>query len=187
MVPLGDDHLEADEGEDDRQPRLQVVELVAQVGEQEVERSQTEDGEGVRAEEDELLAAHREDGRDRVDGEDHVARLDHDEHGEQRRGQPLAGLLDEHRLAVVLAGGRHDPAHDLEHRVVLGVDLLVVVPQQADRREDQEAAEHEEHPLELLEQRGAGEDEDEPEHQRPEHAPEQHPELVRPAAPRSSS
>ena len=180
VVPLGDDHLDADEGEDDRQARLQVVELVAQVGEQEVERSQAEDGEGVRAEDDELLAAHGEDGRDRVDREDDVGRLDQDEHGEERRRQALAVLLGEQLLAVVLARRRHDPAHGLEHRVVLGMDLLVVVPQQADRREDQEAAEHEEHPLEPLDQRDAGEDEDDAEHERPEDAPEEHPELVLP-------
>ena len=57
-----------------------------------------------------VLAAHGEDRRDRVDGEDDVARLDHDEHREQRRGQPLAVDPREQRLAVVLARGRHDLA-----------------------------------------------------------------------------
>ena len=47
-----------------------------------------------------------------------------------------------------------------------------------ERRDQQEGAEHEQHPLEALEQRDPGEDEDEAQHQRPEDAPEQHPELV---------
>ena len=45
------------------EPFLQEREPAVHVGEQEVQGAQAEDGEGVRAEHDELLAAHREDGR----------------------------------------------------------------------------------------------------------------------------
>ena len=88
-----DDHLHADEGEDDRQALLQVLEAVVHVGEQEVQRPQAEDGEGVRREHDELLVADGQHGRHRVDGEHHVGGLDEHEHGEQRRGQALAVRL----------------------------------------------------------------------------------------------
>ena len=39
-----------------------------------------------------VLAAHGEDRRHRVDGEHDVGRLDQHEHGEQRRGHPLGVL-----------------------------------------------------------------------------------------------
>ena len=87
---LLDDHLHADEGEDDGEAGLQVAESAVQVGEQEVQGTQTEDGEGVRREDDERLVADGEHGRHAVDGEDHVGELDEHEHGEQRRRQPLA-------------------------------------------------------------------------------------------------
>ena len=50
---LRDDHLHADEGEDHGEAGLQVAEPAMQVGEQEVEGAQAEDGEGVRREDDE--------------------------------------------------------------------------------------------------------------------------------------
>jgi len=92
--------------------------------------------------------------------------------------QSLAVLPDEHGLAVVLAGGRHDLPHELQHRVVLRVDLLLVVPEEADGGEDQEAAEHEQHPLEAVEQPDPEEDEREAQDHGPEHAPEEDAELV---------
>ena len=47
-------------------------------------------------------------------------------------------------------------------------------------RVEQERAEDVEDPVEALDQRDAGEDEDRPQHERAEDAPEQHPELVLP-------
>ena len=101
-------HLDADEAEDDAEADVQVAELALHAAEQEVQRPQAEDGEGVGGEHDERLAADGEDGRHRVDGEDHVGRLDQHQHGEQRRGDPLGVLAGEQLLAVVLVGGRHD-------------------------------------------------------------------------------
>ena len=109
VVPLGDDHLHADEGEDDGEALLQVAEAGVQVGEQEVQRAQAEDGERVRREHDELLVADGEHGRHGVDGEDHVGRLDEHEHREQRRRQPPAVRLREQLRPVELGGGRDDP------------------------------------------------------------------------------
>ena len=64
--------------EDDGEAELQVAEPVVQAGEQEVQRPQAEDGEGVRGEHDELLAADGQDGGHRVDGEHDVGGLDQD-------------------------------------------------------------------------------------------------------------
>jgi hypothetical protein len=68
----------------------------------------------------------------------------------------------------------------VQHRVVLRVHLLVVaaVAQHAGGGDQQEGPEHEQHPLEALEQGDAGEDEHEAQHEGAEDAPEQHPELV---------
>ena len=106
--------------------------------------------------------------------------LDDDQHGQQRRGQQLAAVPHEQVLAVVLGGRRYDAPHQAEDRVLLGVDLLLALAHEAERRDQQERPEHEEQPLELLEQRHAGEDEDEPQHERAEDAPEQRPELELP-------
>ena len=66
------------------------------------------------------------------------------------------------------------------HRdVVVVVDLLVlVVAGDLHRGVEQERAEDVQHPLEVLDQRDAGEDEDGAQHEGAEDAPEEHPELV---------
>ena len=65
------------------------------------------------------------------------------------------------------------------HELALGrVELLVPRHEHAHGGEDQEAAEHVEHPLERLDQGDAGEDEDRPQHEGAEDAPEQDPVLV---------
>ena len=71
-----------------------------------------------------------------------------------------------------------DPVHQLEDGVVVGVDLLVAGPEQLDRGVEQERAEDVDDPAEPLEDGDAAEDEDGPQHQRAEDAPEQDPELV---------
>ncbi|HYO40340.1 MAG TPA: hypothetical protein VER39_11865 [Nocardioidaceae bacterium] len=81
-----------------------------EVGEQEVHRPQPQDGEGVGSEDEERLVGDGEDGRDRVDGEDHVGDLHEHEHGQQRRGQQDTVAADEEPLPVVGVGHRHVPA-----------------------------------------------------------------------------
>ena len=91
----------------------------------------------------------------------------------------LALITGEQLLAVVLVGGRHQPAHEAHGDVVVVVDVLgLVVAGDLHGRVQQERAEDVEHPLEVLDQRHAGEDEDGAQDERPEDAPEQHPELV---------
>lgn len=52
------------------------------------------------------------------------------------------------------------------------MDLDVALARHLDAGEDEEGAEHVDHPVELLEERGAGGDEDRPEHEGAEDAPE---------------
>ena len=81
-------------------------------------------------------------------------------------------------LAGVLRGRRDHATDQLEHRVVLGMDLLIVLDQQPHRRDDQEAPEDEYEPAEALEQGNSSEYEHRSEHQRSEDPPEQDPVLV---------
>jgi hypothetical protein len=173
-----DDHLDADEREDDRETLLQVAEPSVHVGEQEVQGPQAEDRERIGREHDELLVAHRQHGRHRVDGEQHVSDLDEQQHGEERRRQPPAVHTGEQPLAVELVGERYHLVHQLQELALRRVDVIVVGEHQLGSGEQQERAEDVEHPVELLDQRHAGEDEDRTHDQCTEDAPEQHPVLI---------
>ena len=74
---------------------------------------------------------------------------------------------------------RHQPSHRPHGDVLVVVDDLgLVVVGDLPGGVEQEGAEDVEDPVELLDQRGAGDDEPGPQHERTEDAPEQHPELV---------
>ena len=77
---------------------------------------------------------HGEDGRDRVDREDDVGVLDHDEDEEERRGEQAAVDAGQESLAVVSRRDRQHAAHQPQDRIALGVDLLLALEQQAGRR-----------------------------------------------------
>ncbi len=61
---------------------------------------EAQDRERVRGEHDELLVAHRQHRRHRVDREQHVGDLDQQQDREQRSGQPLAVDAREQLLTV---------------------------------------------------------------------------------------
>ena len=67
---------------------------------------------------------------------------------------------------------------DRQEPAVRRIDSVVAGEQQLARRVQQEGPEDEQHPFEPGDQRDAGEDEPGAQHQRTEHAPEQHPALV---------
>src|SRR5262249_23751971 len=72
LVDADQEHLDADEREDERQSGFQVVELPHDAGERKVERPQTEDGKDIRCVDDKRVSRDGEDGRDRVDSKDDV-------------------------------------------------------------------------------------------------------------------
>ena len=77
--------LTPDEDQDQRHGGLQVDELVHRARQHEEERAKPQDGEDVRAVDEERIAGDREDGRDAVDREDQVGPLHHQQHQEERR------------------------------------------------------------------------------------------------------
>ena len=88
----------------------EVVEAFLGVGQQEVHRPQSEDRERVRGEHEVRLVRDRQDRRHRVDGEDDVGDLDHEQRSEQRRCGALGVDPGEELLPVELLGHRHDLA-----------------------------------------------------------------------------
>ena len=68
----------------DGQRVLQVLEAVDGGGQREVQRAQAEDGEDVRGVDDEGILRDGEDGGNRIDREDQVDELHHDQRHEQR-------------------------------------------------------------------------------------------------------
>ena len=197
-----------DEAQDHRQALVEVDEGVGGGGDEEVQGPQAEDGQGVRGEHDELLAADGEDRRHRVHREQHVGRLHEDQHDEQRRrhepqhprslprlAAPVAvpwpwrrcaGLAHDEVGAAVAVGDRDEAPEQPEHDVALGVHLGLTLAAHPHRRDHQEGAEEQLDPAEALEQRHAGEDEARPQRERAEHAPEQHAVLVAGGGRRSS-
>ena len=102
----------------------------------------------------------RERGRDRVDREGDVGEHDRREAEEQRRGVALAVLLDEPVSAV---GSRAvtgiELAHEPDHQVLVGVDVVADPAEDPVGEHQQRRAEDVDHEVELLDQRDAGEDE----------------------------
>ena len=165
--------------EDHRQPLGEVDEAVHHPDEHEVQRAQAEHRERVRGEDDERLLRDGEDRRDGVDREDQVGRRDDDEHGEQRRGDPAPVLLVEQLVAVVAGGHRHALAQEPQRGVVLGLDVRVVVAGELVGGVEQQRAEGVEGDVEVRQQRGARDDEDQAQDERQRDAPGQHPRLHR--------
>ena len=124
------------------------------------------------------VARDAEDRRDRVDGEDHVGRLDDHQHQQQRRRPQPAVLADEEALAAILAGERHEALEGPHDRVRLGVDLRLSAAEDLEAGVEQEGAEDEDQPCEAGDQRRAHADEQAAGDQGAEDAPEQHPVLV---------
>ena len=78
----GQQHLDTNKDEDDAQAVFQVLKVLSNGSQSEIQGTQAKDGEDVRRQDDEWIAAHREDGRDGVDGKGYVSRLD-DQQGDE--------------------------------------------------------------------------------------------------------
>jgi hypothetical protein len=155
-------HLDPDEDQDEGQAEREVLEAVAGALEQREQRAQAEQGEGVGGEDDERVRRDAEDGGDRVDGEDDVGRGHGGDHGQQRRGHPLAVLLDEVGRAAEVLRDRDDLLERPDADVLLRVDVLLLpaVAGHLDARVEQDRAEDVEDPGEGLHERRARDDED---------------------------
>ncbi len=100
------------------------MELVHHAGQREVERAQPENREDVRRVNDERIGRHREDRRDRVDGEDQVRELDQQQHDKQGGGVPASRFPHQEPVLAKIARDRHQALEPAHHGVPLRVDFL---------------------------------------------------------------
>ncbi len=181
-VELGDDlvpeDLGADEDQDDGERVLQVFEPVNHGREREIERAQSEDRHDVGGEHDVGVGRDGKDRRHRIDGEDEVGDVDHDEGQEQRcreQGEFAClriGLADEESRAVQLRRNPHPPGQQAHQRVICHVLLALAHDQHLHAGGDQEGAEEIQHPLVLLDQRRTDRDHDAAQDQHGQNTPE---------------
>jgi hypothetical protein len=165
-------HLGADEDQDEREADPQVAEAVRRTGQQGVERAHAEQREGVGAEHDERVGRDAEDRRDRVHGEDHVGGRDGEDDHQQGRGVALAVALDGEPAVLVVVGDRHQAPRQADARVRVRVEGAVVLAVQGhpDARDEQDRAEDVEHEVQGVHELGARGDEDEPQDERQDDA-----------------
>jgi hypothetical protein len=85
---------------------------------------------------------------------------------------------DGEAVLPVLREYRARAAKEPQEEILFEIGLRLPLPGHADSGEDQEGAEDVDRPLEGMEERRSGDDEDRPEDQRPEHAPDEDAVLV---------
>lgn len=182
MDPRFDEHFHADEGKDEGEAYLQVAEEFHDTVDREVEGAQAEDCKDIGGQGDETVAGDREDGGDRIEGENEVGRFDDDEHDEERCGHEFAGFLalDEEVAAVGFIGHGKEAAEEAHGEVVVGIDINFLLARQRhlDAGVDEKGPEDVEHPVEAIDHADPDENEDGPHDHGPNDAPEEHAMLV---------
>lgn len=163
FVELGmEEHLGADEDEQDGQSFFEVVEVLHHAGDQEEERTQSEDGEDIGIEDNERIFGHGEDGRNGVDGEDDIGEFNDDEYDEQRGDDPFAVFLHHEVIFAVVGQDPEMVGHEFHDRMIGRVDLLglVALAKHLYPRKQEESPEDVENPAKARNEAGADEDED---------------------------
>ena len=130
-----------------------MAEAGDQPREPEVERTQAEDREDVRGEDEEGIGGDREDRRDRIDREDQVGGLD-EHQGDRERGEdPLPPDAHGEVLLMELVGDREVATQPLgDHALHLRFLLGRTREEHLEPREDEEGAEDEEDPVIALDE-----------------------------------
>eukprot|EP00465_Bigelowiella_longifila_P011955 CAMPEP_0185255886 /NCGR_PEP_ID=MMETSP1359-20130426/4950_1 /TAXON_ID=552665 /ORGANISM="Bigelowiella longifila, Strain CCMP242" /LENGTH=131 /DNA_ID=CAMNT_0027840093 /DNA_START=412 /DNA_END=802 /DNA_ORIENTATION=- len=109
----------SDKAQDERDGRLQVLEVLHGGGEHGVQAPEAQNGEHVRREDDDGVLGHAEDCRHRVDREYDVGYLDADEGQEEGRGHlPAVWELGEEVDPVVLVRRLDPPRGEFDHGVL---------------------------------------------------------------------
>lgn len=155
---VAEEHFDADEGENEAEAELQVVEFVEDTGEGEVEGAEAEDGEDIGGVDDEGVPGDSEDGGDGVDGEDEVGEFDDEEGDEERGGHEGTLLADEEVAFVVVPGDGDEAAEEADDEGLLRVDIGFLFGDHFDAGEDEEGAEDVDDPGEFGDEFGADRD-----------------------------
>ena len=154
MDPGLEEHFEAYEGEDEGQAIVEVVKGVKEVFDTEKEGAEAEDGKDVRRIDEKGVAGNGEDGGDRVEGKEDVARL-YCHEGEKEGGK--GAVVDEFAGGAVM-GDFKVPRQIAENRVRRWIDLLIFLEGELDSGIDEEKGKEVEHPLDMADQGQASHD-----------------------------
>ena len=176
---LAANHLDADEGEQHTEAVVEHPEAVGHIAQKEEERAQSHDSEDIGGIDNDRILGHRENGRNGVDGEDDVGEFDDQQHEEKRRYQPFAIFADEEVVAVAFGAHGEVLGGELHYRMVRRVYLLVtLVEEHLHTAVNQYHTKDGQQPSELADEASKDKDEDKPEHDSTEDAPEEHPMIV---------
>src|SRR5258708_13252231 len=178
MKDVGQHHLHTDERQHHRQPAFQVVELAHHIREYEVQRAQTQNREDVGRIDNKWIPTDRKNGGNRVQGENQIRGLDHQQHQQERRDQHLSCSSHKEAITFIVGSDRSHPTHKLEPRIALRMHRLVFVEGHANARHDQEGPEQVENPVEIFEQHSSKGNQDAAHDERTQNTPEQHPVLI---------
>src|ERR1035437_4671492 len=140
-------HLHSHKHQHEGQAVFQVAEVANGARQEEVERTQAENGKDVRGEDDERLPRHGEDGRDGIHGKEQVAGLNHHEHQRQGGERFAAFPLSHEPLAVKLWREGIEFSPRLDHAIVLRM-LFGLEKEHPEAAVEEEGAEDIEHPIE---------------------------------------
>ena len=165
--------LDADEGADDPEAFIQVDDPVQQPGQQRIQLPEPHQRERVAGQDQVGVGGDAENGRDRVDGEQHIGQPDRHDHQQHRGDHQPPGPPRDRPVAVILPGWQQMP---LQPRHQPGVRFWLATlsaGNQADRGPHQDGAQRVEQPAETVQRRRPGHDEERPEHQRQPDAKQQ--------------
>src|SRR5690606_27744968 len=157
LVEIHDQHFRSDESEDAGEAVFQVREFLLHSGEREIKGPQAENGEDVRGVDDERVLADRENGRDRIDGENQIGEFDDDQSEKEARGVTPSVFVDE-EATVMFAGrdGKEFP-REANRNGFFEIGFLRRGERHFYSREDEEPAEEVNHPVETFDQRDSAE------------------------------
>src|SRR5580704_4187600 len=178
---VGDQHLQADQNEQRRQPVMQEAENLDQLRDGEIHRPQAHDREDIRSVDNECVQSNRKHSRNGIDRKQQIGGFDDDQdHKQRRRIQPRlpAPVADKELVPLVGVGHRDPLAQRLHRRICLRVDLMFAHPEQLEPAANQNHGEDVEHPVKAVDQTNTGQNKTAAQDQRTHDAPEQHSMLL---------
>src|SRR5690606_37260272 len=157
---------------------LEEMEIFFNSGECKIERPQTENGKDIRRIHDKRIVRDGKNRRNGIHGKDQVGSLDYNDYQQQGRRPRAALVLNKELVAFEIKRQRDDHARENEQWILLRLDFRVSTGQHAKSRENQKTTKDIDQPMTAVDQLDAGEDKQNPHHQRTQDAPEQHLVLV---------
>ena len=172
-----DQHFDPDEDEDDGQADLEISEIINGPRQNEIERTEAEDGKHIRGKNDVGVLGHPENGGDRIHGEDQVGRFHGEQDQRQRRQGQAAIQAGKELLPFEVRSHRKKPSRQADDRVLLRMHFLLGRKNHAHSGKDQKNSQDIEHPFELLDQLHSDPDHDAPHDEGSEDSPKEDPML----------